>query len=72
MLRKVYSKALIVFTVLILLLSSCEAPTDSPSSSSSSYTSDGCATVQCSAKTKDGTRCLRKTTNCNGRCWQHQ
>lgn len=34
--------------------------------------SKGCATIQCSAKTQDGTRCLRKTTNCNGRCWQHQ
>ncbi|HVZ41093.1 MAG TPA: hypothetical protein VHI13_17555 [Candidatus Kapabacteria bacterium] len=28
--------------------------------------------VQCSAITRKGTRCLRMTTNLNGRCWQHQ
>lgn len=28
--------------------------------------------VQCSAKTKSGTRCSRQTKEPNGRCWQHQ
>ncbi|WP_211223388.1 hypothetical protein [Flavobacterium soli] len=27
--------------------------------------------VQCSGKTKKGIRCKRKTTNTNGRCYQH-
>jgi len=27
---------------------------------------------QCSATTQAGKRCLRMTTNTNGRCWQHQ
>lgn len=28
--------------------------------------------VQCSAKTKAGSRCSRKTLNASGRCWQHE
>ena len=33
----------------------------------------GCPTVQCSATAAStGNRCLHMTTNCNGRCWQHQ
>lgn len=32
----------------------------------------GCTTVQCSAYTQAGNRCQRMTTNCNGRCYQHQ
>ena len=28
-------------------------------------------TVQCSGKTKAGARCKRKTTNSDGRCYQH-
>ena len=32
----------------------------------------GCSSVQCSATTQSGYRCSRITTNCNGRCWQHQ
>ena len=27
--------------------------------------------TQCTASTKTGRRCLRMTTNANGRCWQH-
>ncbi|UOB19349.1 hypothetical protein [Abyssalbus ytuae] len=27
--------------------------------------------VQCTGKTKSGVRCKRKTTNSNGRCYQH-
>jgi hypothetical protein len=30
------------------------------------------ATMQCSARTKSGTRCKRTTDNANGKCWQHQ
>jgi hypothetical protein len=34
---------------------------------------NGCPTVQCSATAvSTGNRCQRMTTNCNGRCWQHQ
>ena len=32
----------------------------------------GCTLVQCSSYTQAGNRCQRNTTNCNGRCWQHQ
>lgn len=33
----------------------------------------GCQSVQCSATASStGKRCLHMTTNCNGRCWQHQ
>ena len=33
----------------------------------------GCLTIQCSATAAStGNRCQRMTTNCNGRCWQHQ
>ena len=49
-----------------MCMSACEGLTNSNGDSGK------CATVQCSAKTQDGTRCERKTTNCNGRCWQHQ
>lgn len=27
---------------------------------------------QCTASTRSGARCKRRTTNANGRCWQHQ
>lgn len=30
------------------------------------------SSTQCTARTKSNTRCSRKTTNANGRCWQHQ
>ena len=43
-----------------------------PNPSSSGGSGSGCATVQCSAYTQEGNRCQRMTTNCNGRCWQHQ
>lgn len=28
--------------------------------------------TQCTARTKSNIRCARKTTNANGKCWQHQ
>ena len=30
-----------------------------------------CESIQCSGFTQSGTRCKRKTNNCNGRCYQH-
>jgi hypothetical protein len=46
--------------------------TSSGSGGSSSSGGSGCTTVQCSSYTQAGNRCQRMTTNCNGRCWQHQ
>ena len=45
-----------------------------PTSSSSGGGGDGgCPSVQCSATAQStGVRCKRMTTNCNGRCYQHQ
>jgi tetratricopeptide (TPR) repeat protein len=40
-------------------------------SSGTSRSSGGCLAGQCIASTKKGNRCLRRTTNCSGRCWQH-
>lgn len=58
-------------------LNSTPSNTDSNTKSSyksSSYSntySSGCTTTQCTSYTKKGNRCLRRTTNCSGRCWQH-
>jgi len=46
--------------------------TGSGGSGSTSGSGSGCTTVQCSSYTQAGNRCQRMTTNCNGRCWQHQ
>lgn len=42
-------------------------------SSESTSSGQGCSSVQCSATAvSTGQRCKRMTTNCNGRCYQHQ
>jgi hypothetical protein len=33
---------------------------------------DKCGSVQCSEFTLEKIRCHRNTTNCSGRCWQHE
>lgn len=33
---------------------------------------NNCDPIQCSGVTQKDNRCKRKTTNCNGRCFQHQ
>jgi len=43
----------------------------SNSISNSTTTTKTAIAVQCSGKTKSGARCKRKTTNSNGRCYQH-
>lgn len=59
-------------------LNSTPTNTDTYSGAKSSYNktnyntySSGCTTTQCTSYTKKGNRCLRRTTNCSGRCWQH-
>lgn len=42
------------------------------SRSSSETESNTSRSVQCSATTKKGKQCLRRTTQSNSRCWQHQ
>ena len=64
------------------LITSCKkeeirpAYTDTRSESGGTYGGgsggSGCTTVQCSAYTQSGNRCQRMTTNCNGKCYQHQ
>lgn len=43
----------------------------SSGSSHSTRTGSGCTTVRCGGTTQKGNQCKRRTTNCNGRCWQH-
>lgn len=47
-------------------------PAGNGSGGSSGGGGSSCSSVQCSASTQSGSRCKRTTTNCNGRCWQHQ
>jgi endonuclease G len=71
-------KFLLVIAFVAATISSCEKeniqpsqPTHSDQGSGGGGTG-GCSTVQCSAYTQAGNRCQRMTTNCNGRCYQHQ
>ena len=53
-------------------ISSQSSSSSSGSSTSGSTPGSGCSTVQCSGITQAGNRCQRMTTNCSGRCYQHQ
>lgn len=58
-----------IIAVIAIGFSSCSKDSVEPSSS----TSNGCASVQCSATASStGQRCQNMTTNCNGRCYAHQ
>lgn len=45
--------------------------TPKPKTTYKPSTSRKCNTVQCSGRTKKGSRCRNKTTNCSGRCHLH-
>ena len=68
-------KYFLLFLSATILLSSCyksDYQTDPNGGNNGGNSGTNCATVQCSAYTQNGYRCQRMTTNCNGRCWQHQ
>jgi len=67
LLEKQLMKKLILGAILLFSSVSFTACSEGEDSSNSSG-----STVQCSAITQEGARCLRMTTNSNGRCWQHQ
>lgn len=54
-------------TITIETANSSQVLTPTPSAPAKESTS-----VQCSATTKKGSRCSRKTTNASGKCWQHE
>jgi len=67
-------KTLAVVIMSVMFLCSCEkeplTPTTQPQTT---ITGSNCTLVQCSAiAASTKSRCKRNTTNCNGRCFQHQ
>lgn len=73
-------KSVIFILAVMFSVVSCEKEEVEPNNSNTTSTtynsgssggSSGCSTVQCTAYTQAGDRCTRMTTNCSGRCWQH-
>lgn len=60
---------IMIFILISFFIISCKKENDTPPSTSCTST---CLSVQCSGITQDGSRCLRMTTACCGRCWQHE
>jgi hypothetical protein len=67
-------KKIIVFCLMVVSLQSCyKSEYAEPDNGGNSGGGNGCISVQCSSTaTSTSVRCQRITTNCNGRCWQHQ
>lgn len=62
-----------LFAILLLAITMTIVPSCKKEKVEPSNTSQGCSSVQCSAiAASTGERCKHITTNCNGRCYQHQ
>ena len=59
--------------MMMMLMVSLMIPTLYSCTKDDSPTASNCNTTQCTpTAASTGNRCLNKTTNCNGRCHQHQ
>ena len=66
-------KIILIAIVATLALASCKKEELPSSNNQSQAVGSNCASVQCSATAvSTSSRCKRTTTNCNGRCFQHQ
>jgi nitrous oxide reductase accessory protein NosL len=66
-------KTILIAIVAVLALASCKKEELPTPTNQSQAVGSNCSSVQYSAiAVSTSSRCKRTTTNCNGRCFQHQ